>query len=236
MNLFRVMKLKFYYMINKNTLLTFIFAFLLIVFILVLEIINLDQKRADEELINEYLINSYVYIKMFTVILSIYLFSYSISFKNDFLIYLLLPLNVKKEKNLIACIFLNILLILFLYIWIIIFFAYLALNIHTFVVNMEIIHAFLNIIALSYIFGLYAMLLMQIINNNFSFIIMIVIYIISNNLIDYKEYLIIKIINLCFPFLDINCEYMYNDLYLIILIVILIILNLIIYHFRDLNF
>ena len=236
MNLIRIIKLKFYYLINRNTLISFIFAFLLIIGVLLIEILNLDQKRADEELINEYLINAYVYIKMFISILSMYLFSYAISFKNDFLIYLLLPLGVKREKNILASIILNGLLILFLNVLIFIACGYLALAIKSFKMTYDIIYAFINILALAYIYGLYAMLLMQILKNNFSIIIMIAIFIISNNMMEYRDNFFIKVLNLIIPSLDLNGNYLYNNLYLFILVIILITINMLIYHYRDLNF
>ena len=236
MNLIKILKLKFYYLINRNTLISFIFAYLLIILVLTIEILNLDQRKADEELINEYLINAYVYIKMFVCILSMYLFSYSISFKNDFLVYLLLPLGVKREKNIIASIILNIVLILFLHINIFIACGYLALMINSFKMTLNIINSFINILCLAYIYGLYAMILMQLMKNNFSTIIMIAIFIISNNMIEYNDNFFIKILNLIIPFLDLNGNYMYNNLYLFILIIILIIINMLIYHYRDLNF
>ena len=236
MKTIKIIKLKFLYLFNKRSIIIFILIYLIVLLSLLIEVINIDKKEADEILINEYLNNSYNFIYIFVSFLSMYLFSYSISFKNDFLVYLLIPLNVKKEKSLLISIILNFIIIFILYLLIFISFSYLGLFINGFVVKYEIIESLLCILLSAYIYGLYTMILMQLLKNNFAIVIMMALFILSanirienNNVFSYLLYFII-------PVLNDNYECVFNNIYLLILIIMSILINVCIYHFRDLNF
>ena len=236
MKTIKIIKLKFLYLFNKRSIIIFIVIYLIVLISLLIEVINQDKKEADEILINEYLNNSYNFIYIFVAFLSMYLFSYSISFKNDFLIYLLIPLNVKKEKSLLISIILNFIIIFILYSLIFISFAYLGLFFNGFMIKYEIIKSLFCILMSSYIFGLYTMILMQLLKNNFAIVIMMALFILSanirignNNILSYLLYFVI-------PILNDNYECVFNNYYLVVLIIMAILINICIYHFRDLNF
>lgn len=232
----KILKLKFYYLINKNTIISFIVYLVLIIFPLIIDILSIDKTKPDLEIKNEYLINSFLYIKIFSVFFNVYMYSSIVNFKNDFLVYLLIPLNVRKEKSILISILLNILIFLFLYIIIFIAFSYLGLFINNFYIDEDIIISFINIYFISLIFGLYSMILSQVFKESLSMVVMMAAFIASNNLMEYKDNVIIKICSLIIPFTDGSGLYLFGFYYLIILFIFLCVVNVVIYHFRDLNF
>ena len=232
----KILKLKFYYLINKNTIISFIVYLVLIIFPLIIDILSIDKTRPDLEIKNEYIINSFLYIKIFSVFFNVYMYSSIVNFKNDFLVYLLIPLNVRKEKSILISILLNNLIFLFLYIIIFIAFSYLGLFINSFYIDEDIIISFINIYFISLIFGLYSMILSQVFKESLSMVVMMAAFIASNNLMEYKDKVIIKICSLIIPFTDGSGLYLFGFYYLIILFIFLCVVNVVIYHFRDLNF
>ena len=231
----QIFKLKLLYLFNKRSIIIFIIVFVIILFCMIIEILNLDKHENDEVLIQEYINNSYNFIYILLSFLSMYLFSYSISFKNDFLVYLLIPLNVKKEKSLLISIILNILIILVLFLFIFISFSYLGLFISGFVVKYEIIKSLICILISAYIYGLYTMALMQILKNNFAIVVMMGLFILCSN-IRFEKNVLSYLLYLILPILNDNYECIFNNWYLLILMIIIIVLNVLIYHYRDLNF
>lgn len=235
MKTIKIFKLKLLYLFNKRSIIIFIIVFVIILFCMIIEILNLDKHENDEVLIQEYVNNSYNFIYILLSFLSMYLFSYSISFKNDFLVYLLIPLNVKKEKSLLISIILNILIILVLFLFIFISFSYLGLFISGFVVKYEIVKSLICILISAYIYGLYSMALMQILKNNFAIVVMMGLFILCSN-IRFEKNVLSYLLYLILPILNDNYECIFNNWYLLILMIIIIVLNTIIYHYRDLNF
>ena len=235
MKTIKIFKLKLLYLFNKRSIIIFIIVFVIILFCMIIEILNLDKHENDEVLIEEYVNNSYNFIYILLSFLSMYLFSYSISFKNDFLVYLLIPLNVKKEKSLLISIILNILIILVLFLFIFISFSYLGLFISGFVVKYEIIKSLICILVSAYIYGLYSMALMQVLKNNFAIVVMMGLFILCSN-IRFEKNVLSYLLYLILPILNDNYECIFNNWYLLILMIIIITLNVIIYHYRDLNF
>ena len=114
MKLKNVIKLKFLYL-NKTIIIVFALISFIIILTFLLEGINANQDNSYKIALELYNQNSYMYLKVIMTFFSVYLFSYSISFKNDFLIYLLLPIGVSKLKSFFSTIIVNVIIIYFMF-------------------------------------------------------------------------------------------------------------------------
>lgn len=235
MKLKKIFKLKFCYLLNKNTLFILVINFTIIMVFLLFEALFIDQMMTNYEMREYYSNSSIMFIKMLITFFSMYLFAYSVTFKNDFLIYLLLPLGVTRRKSILVTIILNVFIILVFLLIIFIVYSYIGQFISEFYVSQEYYLAFLNIYLIALVYGLYTFLVMQILANFFVMVIMMTMYIITSNI--YSEDMLIseKWLLMIFPNISEEGNY-FSQGYLVLLIVFLIFINIFLYERRDLNF
>ena len=175
-----------------------------------------------------------MYLKLILVIFSAYLFSYSISIKNDFLIYLLMPIGVSKSKSLVVSILINCFVLFTVLISLIFIFVYIGLfMIDSFYINIKFIKAFFSIYLIIVVYGLYAHLFMQLFKNSFSMLIVICFYVFSNNLYENESN---SFLYYLFPNTNYLGDSFISIIYLIIFIFLNILINISIYNRRDLNY
>ena len=119
------------------------------------------------------------------VFFSVYLFCYSVNTKNDFLIYLLMPLGVGRSKSIICTMILNILILSVMFLFLFVVYNLIGLVlINKFEFSLNYCLVFLNILFVCLIYGMYSMILMLLIKNNFVIILVVTLFILSNNYFD----------------------------------------------------
>lgn len=234
MKLNKLFNLKLRYLINKSFLLVLFIIYLLLFILFFIEASNSNDNNSYEEAIELYISNSFMYLKLILVIFSAYLFSYSISIKNDFLIYLLMPIGVSKSKSLVVSILINCFILFIVLISLIFIFVYIGLfMIDSFYINIKFIKAFFSIYLIIVVYGLYAHLFMQLFKNSFSMLIVICFYVFSNNLYENESN---SFLYYLFPNTNYLGDSLISIIYLIIFIFLNILINISIYNRRDLNY
>lgn len=234
MKLNKLFNLKLRYLINKSFLLVLFIIYLLLFILFFIEASNSNDNNSYKEAIELYISNSFMYLKLILVIFSAYLFSYSISIKNDFLIYLLMPIGVSKSKSLVVSILINCFILFIVLISLIFIFVYIGLfMIDSFYINIKFIKAFFSIYLIIVVYGLYAHLFMQLFKNSFSMIIVICFYAFSNNLYENESN---SFLYYLFPNTNYLGDSLISIIYLIIFIFLNILINISIYNRRDLNY
>lgn len=234
MKLNKLFNLKLRYLINKSFLLVLFIIYFLLFILFFIEASNSNDNNSYKEAIELYISNSFMYLKLILVIFSAYLFSYSISIKNDFLIYLLMPIGVSKSKSLVVSILINCFILFIVLISLIFIFVYIGLfMIDSFYINIKFIKAFFSIYLIIVVYGLYAHLFMQLFKNSFSMIIVICFYVFSNNLYENESN---SFLYYLFPNTNYLGDSFISIIYLIIFIFLNILINVSIYNRRDLNY
>ena len=181
----KILKLKFLYLINKSILLTFFIMCILLVFIFVFEAFNSLYENSYNVELELFNVNSFMYLKLVMVFFSIYLYSYSVSNKNDFLMYLLLPLGVSKKKSIFYTIIVNSIILFIIFIFLFLCYNFIASKIFShYVFEKGYLFAFFNIMGISMIYGLYSIIFMFVFKNNFVIIFVFALFMLSNNYYD----------------------------------------------------
>lgn len=235
MKLKNVIKLKFLYLINKTIIIVFALISFIIILTFLLEGINANQDNSYKIALELYNQNSYMYLKVIMTFFSVYLFSYSISFKNDFLIYLLLPIGVSKLKSFFSTIIVNVIIIYFMFCALFVSYNLIGVSfIKIYSFELEYILIFSRIYLVVLIYGLYAMILMQLLNNNFTLILIIALFVLSNNYYENNE-LNLFIVYLL-PNVNTHGEIFVNAFYLLIYALELTLFSYYLYNRRDLNY
>lgn len=185
MNVLRIIKLKFFYLFNKSILIVFSLISLLIVLLFFIEGNNANLNSSYNEALEMYNYNCYLYLKTIMVFFSVYLFCYSVNTKNDFLIYLLMPLGVSRSKSIICTMILNVLILSVMFLFLFVVYNLIGLVlINKFEFSLNYCLVFFNILFVCLIYGMYSMILMLLIKNNFVIILVVTLFILSNNYFD----------------------------------------------------
>ena len=181
------------------------------------------------EVINEYFLNSQFIVRILLSFIAIFIMANSIYFKNDFYAYFILT-NIKRSKYIITKIITNIIVVVLLNSLVFVIFLLIGfIKIKGFYLEESFIKSFVILTLISLIFGFYALILMQIFNNQFIIIIVFGILIISNNL--ESEDLISEVLLLFFPH-----DNTYGMIQLLWLSLALMLFNLEYYLKKDLNY
>ena len=115
MKLKQIINLKSKYLISKVSLIMLIMCAVLLILASAFSFFNIDNYMSYDEKKEELFINIFSITKYIITILGIYLFIYGITFKNDFLYYLLAPLKVSRVKAIMVTIVINVILCSILY-------------------------------------------------------------------------------------------------------------------------
>lgn len=235
MKFLRIIKLKFFYLINKTILIVFVLILFLIMLAFLLEGINSSENNSYQLALELYNQNSFMYLKIIMTFFTVYLFSYSISSKNDFLIYLLMPIGVSKFKSFFSTIIVNVLIVFLMFIILFLLYNYIGSSlIKIYIFEMKYALAFLSIFFISLIYGLYSMILMQVLNNNFSIILVITLFILSNNYYENNE--VSNIVLYLLPNVSTSGEIYLSIIYFAFYSFVLSFLSYYLYNKRDLNY
>lgn len=177
------------------------------------------------QIMNEYFLNGCFLYRMLLTFIAIFLFANSIFPHNDFYGYFILT-NMKRKRYIITKIIANMFVIVGLSVFIYILYLFIGfIKIKGFYWQLSTFLTFITLTIIALIYGLYAFLLMQGLNNQFVIIITFGLVIISNNL-DYKSYLLLVLPN----------DNHYGIFHLFWLLIVLIIINVKIYLDKDLNY
>lgn len=224
-----LVKCHFYYLVNKNSLIILITSIVLICINYISYSFYEDFSINLHELLSEYLTNSIFITKILIPFISIFIFANCIS--NDNYSYFILT-NTKRGKYIISKIILNIILSLIIILILLILFLIIGIIfIKGFYFRIDYLINFLNIFFICIIYGMYSMILMQLVNNNLVIFIIFSILIFSIN----QEYEI-NLILLIFPNGFLVNNTLLNYLHLLWLSLILFLVNIKVYEKKDLNY
>lgn len=218
----------FAYLLNRKSIFIFIIAN---AFVILYFITNVD----DSPTLNfeNYYQASLIMIKVSFSFITIYLMAVSIYKQNDYYVYYLLTSNVTRMKYIVSKMFLIIVIIFLDFCFL--FMAFLSIGFifnQTFYFNPLFIWGFIGTCFIVIIYGLYAMVLMQIFQNMFIISIPFMLLIITNDMELDSNFS--RILSVFFPVL---IDFKYFQLFnLIWLFIILVYFNIKVYCYKDLNY
>lgn len=230
-------KCHFNYLFSKTTIITVIIILLFILtgYLLSIDIFDNEIYNSFNEVINYELTVQFI-TKFLVLILTVFTYSYHFLPKNDQYSILIISSNVSKTRYLtskiivlLGFIFFNVLILN------VFFFFFGAIFIKQFYFDWSYIIMFINIYLVCIAYGLYSILLVQLLKNVFSSIISFALMLIGEILLEQSNKNIAHFFVLLFPNIstgDIYFYYGYSHLFIII--IILFMCNIYIYNKRDL--
>lgn len=213
--MFRMIKIHFYYLFNKMMIYIVLITCLIVILSLLL----------SEKNMLSYLDNVYPLIKIITVLVGIFIYSYSISDARDYYFYFYVG-EVSRVKymftKLISIFVLNLFIILIVYLLFLVFSNVMIDDYYYF----SLIHLrFIMVLILSNVYGLMSFIIILLINNQFLMLIPFGLFILGDNLDN-------------FSFILLNDKTTSDNIFIygIILLVIYWQLAIIIYKYKDINY
>ncbi|MFA6842935.1 MAG: hypothetical protein WCR33_00870 [Bacilli bacterium] len=232
-----ILNLHIHYMFNKVTIIILATTIILLIFMTLGEVNAIDKSQSYYTNIIIYFQSTFLYYKLFLSFITIFLFFNAMQQKSDFVIYFLMASGITKKKSIIIKIGVLFAIVFTLVVICFIIYSYSGELLIGFHIIKKYITAFLNLFLLTCFYGLFTMLLMQIVNNYLVIIIPIAILIITSDInysLDLSIFL--KILILIAPNLMPNGAYYYSYVVVIAYLLFLFVINVIIYCHRDLNY
>lgn len=232
----QLIKCHYNYLITKTTIITVSLILILIIlgYILAIDIFDNEVINSLHKTSN-YLSPSLFITKFLIIILVVFTFSYNFLPKNDQYVFLIVTAGIKKNQYIISKM---ILLFFFMLINIIVlcvfFFFFGAVFIDDFRFNISYLMAFVNLFILVLIYGLYSILLVQIIRNIFSPMISFALMLIGEMTFEQANNCLSKTFYLFFPSLPLNDSFYYGYSHVFLLVFILLTLNVYVFNHKDL--
>ncbi len=210
----KLIKLHLYYLFNKTIFIIILLTEALVIFSLLVNDLNMSN----------YLDSVFPMIKIIIAFVNIYIYSYSVSDNQNYYFYYLIG-SVSRIRFILSkifCLFMISLFTVFIVFFSFLFFGYLKLSDYYFD-NLFLIK-FLNLLLLVITYGLYGFMASLLIKNNFTVLLVIGLFILGDNtkniilLPNDKDYSTVSFIYKC------------------LIIVFIVIINLLIYNKRELNY
>lgn len=230
----KIIRLYFRYFFSVSNL---IVISLLMIFLFISYFISLDNiniQLSYEEVLKYYYENSIYFTKLILLIFSCFLFMKLHNEKNEYIINIIMSAGYSKKDNYKKMIISYLIILLFIIIILFIGFiviGYLKLNYFNF--DILYLRSFCYLYLMIVYYGFITYLLQSLFNNQFIFIGTIVLFVISEFILGVEED--IKFIYLYFfPNFN-NNIFIINELYIILVIFIVYILNMRIYLNKDLK-
>ena len=232
----KVIKLYLKYQLTLSNVLILLFLLLFLSISYFISCYDINDNLSYDEILKLYFENSLYYTKIIIIFISCFLFMKLKNERYEYLINIVITAGYSKKSNYIGMIFSNIICIMA--ITTILFFSYILIgyiNIHFFELKIIYLLTYFNLIILSICYGLTTYLIIQITNNQMIYIMVIIMFILSDLIINTSNkfrYFYLYF----FPNLIINNGSLFiKEFYIIINIVLLFIVNLIVYLNKDLR-
>lgn len=232
----KVIKLYLKYQLTLSNVLILLFLLLFLSISYFISCYDINDNLSYDEILKLYFENSLYYTKIIIIFISCFLFMKLKNERYEYLINIVITAGYSKKSNYIGMIFSNIICIIA--ITTILFFSYILIgyiNIHFFELKIIYLLTYFNLIILSICYGLTTYLIIQITNNQMIYIMVIIMFILSDLIINTSNkfrYFYLYF----FPNLNINNGSLFiKEFYIIINIVLLFIVNLIVYLNKDLR-
>lgn len=225
--------------LSKRTILVFVSVFLLLGICCFINAYSVDTSQSYEENKIIYLLDSLFYIKMILVFLSVFLFCYGLTEKIDFISYLLLTSHISRTKYLFSKIIFQC-FFLFIFVWMFflcygIFGKIFIPGFHLSVVDWK---SYLSMWFIISIYGLYGLWCMVCLRTFFVSILPLSFFLLTSSWMD-EGHLSVGQNIILFFFPNFQTQWMssyYGGLQLIFLLVGIIVINLLTYSKKDLNY
>lgn len=232
----KTIKMYLKYQITISNLLILLFIFLFLSLCYFMNIYDINESLDYNQILDFYFQNSLYYTKIIIVFLSCFLFMKLKNERNEYLINVVITAGYTKKDNYKSMIISN--MIILLIIISIFFVCYLTiglLNKHYFVIELKYIISYFNIILLSFHYGIITYLFIQLTNNQMMFIVVILIYLLSDLVIDVNSSIKYLYLSL-FPNVNtISGDFYISGFYIVIFIFIIYKINELIYLNLDLR-
>lgn len=232
----KITKLYLKYQITLSNILIFLLLIIFLTISYYITIYNINESLSYEEVLLYYFENNFYYTKIVIVFVSCFLFMKLKNERNEYLVNIIAPAGYNKKENYSSMIMSNIIILVSIILILLCNFVIIGvINKNYFTIKLTYLIGFLNLVLLAIHYGLLTYLLILITNNQFIYILVIIMFLLSDLLINTNEF--IKYIYLCFfPNIINNTGLFYiNILYVIINIVFLYLFDKSIYINRDLR-
>lgn len=223
---------KYYLSLSNVLIMFFILIFLSISYIL--SIINTNDSLAYNELILFYFENSLYFTKIIMILFSSIMFIKLKSEKIEYVLNIVLSAGYNKKQNYFAMIMSNLIIIVFFVIISFILFLIIGfLSNRYFIINVDYILSFINIILICIYYGLFNYMVILLFNNQFLFIMIILLFLISDLMMN-NDGIFSKTYLFFFPNINSSGNLSMNIFYIIFLCFMLFFINYKIYLNKDL--
>lgn len=210
-----MIKIHLYYLFNK----------LIIAIILITNLMILFSLLVNDKNMYSYLDNVYPFLKIISVLISIFIYCYSMSEARDYYFYFYVG-SISRVKylftKLICLLIINFVIILMFYL-LFLFVSRMVIDEYYYFRTIHI--RFITIFILSNVYGMIAFIMIMLVNNQFIMLIPFGLFILGDNLEGFSSILLNDKINSDFLII-----------YGIIILVIYWLIALIIYKFKDINY
>jgi len=218
----KIVKMYLKYQITLSNILIMLFLFLFLSLCYFININDINTSLDYDQVLSFYFQNSLYYTKIIMVFISCFLFMKLKNERNEYLINIIITAGFKKKDNYKYMILCNILIIIFIIT--LLFISFLVIGLLTkeyYIIELKHLNSYVNLILLSIHYGLITYLLIQLTNNQMMFIIVIIMFLLSDLLININNE--IKYLLFCFlPNLNnINGSFYINQIFIIIFIIFL---------------
>ena len=210
----KLIKLHLYYLFNKTIFIIILLTEALVIFSLLVNDLNMSN----------YLDSVFPMIKIIIAFVNIYIYSYSVSDNQNYYFYYLIG-SVSRIRFILSkifCLFMISLFTVLIVFFSFLFFGYLKLSDYYFD-NLFLIK-FLNLLLLVITYGLYGFMASLLIKNNFTVLLVIGLFILGDNT---KNIILLP---------NDNDYSTVSFIYKCLIIVFIVIINLLIYNKRELNY
>ena len=184
----KVIKLYLNYFFYKSNLILYLFFLFFITFSYYLSINDLNDNMSYKDVIDFYFKNGVYYSKIIVVFISIIQFSKLYNERNQYVLNFVITAGYSKKQNynymILGLAIINIIFVIILYL---LFILIGVLSKSYFVIESYYLNTFLNIYILSIVYGLLSYLTSIIFDNQYYFILVLLLFLISDIFIDSRS-------------------------------------------------
>jgi len=225
----KIVECHYYHIVSKITLCSLLIIILILTIDKVLIISTLDFKMTNGEKSLSFFLNTFETDKIFSVLLSTFIYGYSFTNQQDSYRSFILINNISRKKYFLTKVF-TIIIVIFIYDGLLFISSILILMLKEIYFLNIFISGYYSLFILMNFYGLVSLLLVQLSNNFYLIILPFMIYLLSASIVmDSQSNNSVMLVIM--PNGIINNGYYYG----VMLIIILLILNIFIYLKRDLQ-
>lgn len=229
----------FYYGMTKSVIVFWISSMCGLLLLLCVNAINIIDTSSIMDWIDTYFESSIYSMKLIVGLLSIFSFAHTIFPKNDFYAYFILTSNISRVKYMLSKIITQLFIYTILFIGLIFFYCLIGLicNPHFYITLQQLMHVCL-VYCMCMVFGLYAMIGIQLGQHLFTILVPFTCLIISFDFMQSQDHDWFEMVFLfAFPHPTISQSMdLITWMHIVWLAFVLLCLNILIYRHRDLNY